>query len=427
MAALCIALLSSHGTRAQPAQSVVALTGVRVIDGTGKAPIDNATLLIENGRIAAVGAAATLRVPKGAARVPLDGKTIIPGLINAHGHVQVEANARLPVHEDLLRRLNIYASYGVTTVVSLGSSARDEAPAIELRNEQRAGRAGGARFYTAGQAVVGRTPEESRAAVDRLAKLGVDFIKLRLNGTASDPSFETFRAQVDQAHVHGLRTAVHIFSLKDAQLALDAGVDIIAHSVRDQDVTPAFIAALERRQVFYVPTLTRDLSVFVYASTPTFFTDAFFLRGAALYGEQITTLSDPARQQRVRADGNAQASKVALVQAKRNLQLLSAAGVAIAMGTDSGAAGNPGRWQGYFEHVELEMMVESGLTPLQTLIAETSAAAQALGLREQGSLERNKHADLIVLNADPLTDIKNTRQIHSVWLAGKQLDLSGIQ
>jgi imidazolonepropionase-like amidohydrolase len=195
--------------------------------------------------------------------------------------------------------------------------------------------------------------------------------------------------------------------------------------VRDQDVTPAFIAALRERKAFYVPTLTRDLSIFVYESTPAFFTDPFFLRGQALYGEQIATLSDPARQQRLRADTNVQASKPALVQAKRNLQLLSAAGVAIAMGTDSGAAGNPGRWQGYFEHVELELMVESGLTPLQTLIAATSGAAQALGLHQQGSLERNKHADLIVLNADPLSDIKNTRQIHSVWLAGKQLDLSG--
>lgn len=415
---LAVAVSSRYPLGQTPTGGAVALTGARVIDGTGRTPLENATLLVENGRVTAIGSAATVRVPAGATRVDLAGKTIIPGLINAHGHVQVEQNSRLPVRDDLLRRLRMYADYGVTTVVSLGASATDEAAGVALRDEQRAGRADGARFYTSGRPVAGRTPEESRAAVDRLAAAGVDVIKLRLNGNANDPDAGTFRAQVEQAHAKGLRTAVHIFNLKDAQMAVDAGVDVIGHSVRDEDVTPAFIAALTSRGVAYIPTLTRDLSAFVYESTPAFFTDPFFLRGRSLYDEQVPMLSEPAYQQKVRADKNAQSIKPALAQANRNLKLLSDAGVLIAMGTDSGAAGNPGRWQGYFEHVELEMMVQAGLTPMQTLVAATSGAAKAMALRNQGSLEPGNLADFVVLNANPLTDIRNTRQIDSVWMSG---------
>ena len=216
--------------------------------------------------------------------------------------------------------------------------------------------------------------------------------------------------------------SVHIFYLKDAKAAIAKGVDIIAHSVRDQDVDQELIAELKRRNVGYVATLTRDLSVFVYETEPEFFRDPFFLRGISAYRKEMELLKDPALQEKTRNSKDAQALKPALQQAIRNLKILSDAGVPIALGTDSGAANDPGRWQGYFEHVELEMMVKAGMTPMQALVAATGGAARVLKLDPQlGTLEPGKYADLLVLNANPLTDIRNTRQIDSVWIAGRRV------
>lgn len=190
---------------------------------------------------------------------------------------------------------------------------------------------------------------------------------------------------------------------------------MFAHSVRDKDVDAPMIAELKRRNVGYIPTLTRELSVFVYESTPSFFSDPFFLRHAAEYRREMTQLSDPAVQAKTRNSQQAQAIKQALVQASRNVKILADAGVPLAMGTDTGAGG--GRWQGYFEHVELELLVKAGLTPMQALVSATGGAARVMKLDgELGTLQPGKWADLIVLNANPLTDITHTRQIESVWI-----------
>jgi len=407
-----------------PPAATVALTGARVIDGTGRAPIEPATLVIENGRIAAVGT--SVAIPAGASRIDLAGKTILPGLVNAHGHLNVDGNTRLPVREHVIERLRVYSEYGVTTVVSLGSTEADEMEGLRVREEQRQGQGqeklGGARFYTAGRNAIGKTPAEARASVARLADLEVDYIKTRLNGRPGDMDSETLGAVIDEAHKRGLRTAIHIFNLRDAKAAVENGIDVIAHSVRDQDVDPGLIAEMKRRNVAYIPTLTRDLSVFVYETEPTFFQDPFFLRGLYAYRTEVDILKAPALQEKTRNSPQAQALKQALKQGIRNLKILSDAGVPIAMGTDSGSANDLGRWQGYFEHVEMEMMVEAGMTPMQVLVAATGGAARALKLdRELGTLEPGKWADLLVLDANPLTSIRNTRQIDSVWIAGRRV------
>ena len=234
---------------------------------------------------------------------------------------------------------------------------------------------------------------------------------------------ETWGAIVEQAHARGLRVSPHIFYLSEAQAAVEAGVDALAHSVRDEDVDEALITAMREGNVGYIPTLTRELSVFTYESTPEFFSDPFFLRGISLYQDQVDVVSDPTYQEKVRNDPVAQSIKEALPQAQRNLKLLSDAGVLIGFGTDSGVpnANTFGRWEGYFEHVELELMVEAGLTPLQAITAATGGSARISQLDRLGTIESGKAADLVVLNANPLEDIRNTREIDSVWIEGRQL------
>ena len=420
------AAFQSSGAQTPAAGGVIALTNARVIDGTGRAPVEQTTILISGGRIAAVGHESAVLIPLGATRIDMSGKTIVPGFINVHGHVQKGSENNLPVRDDLIRRLRLYASYGVTSVVSLDQMPADELEAIRLRDQQSATAPDRTRIYTTGGSVRRlKTAQEGRAAVDRVADLKVDLIKMHYDGPPDGISVETGNAIIDQAHRRGLRAAAHIFYLQEAKDALAGGVDIIAHSVRDRDVDQAFIAEMRRRDVGYVPTLTRELSVFVYESTPDFFTEPFFRRGMSVYGEQVPALSNPAAQEKVRTDKAAQSIKQALAQASRNLKTLKDAGITIAMGTDSGTALNPGRWQGYFEHVELEMMVKAGLTPMEALVAATSNAAHVARLDHVGMIAAGKAADLLVLDANPLQDIRNTRRISSVWIAGRRIQMPG--
>jgi imidazolonepropionase-like amidohydrolase len=406
------------GAAQAPAGGAVVVTGARVIDGTGRAPLERASVVISNGRIDAVGPSGSVKTPAGAAVVDVSGKTVIPGLINAHGHLNADRSDR-PARDRLIGQLRVYADYGVTTVVVLGIDEIQDA--LKLRDEQESGPLNRARVYAAGPSLRDiKTAEEVRSIVDRYADLKVDIVKFHIMGGPKDMTPAVYGALIDEAHKRGLRAASHLFYLNDARGLLAAGVDVIAHSVRDQDVDAALVAAIKQRDVGYIPTLTRDLAQFVYETRPAFFDEPFFTRRLDAYRQQMTELVDPARQERTKASKDAQATKVALQQANRNLKILSDAGVTIALGTDSGA--NVGQWQGYFEHTELEMMVKAGLTPMQALVAATGGAARAMKLdAKMGTLQPGKAADLVVLNGDPLADIRNTRKLDSVWIAGRKL------
>jgi imidazolonepropionase-like amidohydrolase len=404
-----------------PAGATFALTGIRLIDGTGRAAVEGATLLVRDGFIEAAGTQAAVPIPPGATRIDLSGRTVIPGLINAHAHVSADAASARPVREQLTAQLRLYADYGVTTAVVLGAGPADVRDALALRDEQAKGALDRARLYVAAPSIrAASSEEEARQAVNRNANLNVDIIKIHINGNAKDMTPAVYGALIDQAHKHGLRVAAHLFYARDGHNLLAAGVDVFAHSVRDRDIDPQMIAELKRRDVGYIPTLTRDLSVFVYETTPAFFSDPFFLRHAADYDADMKRLSDPALQAKTRSDAQAQSIKKAFEQASRNVKILADAGAPLAMGTDSGAG--DGRWQGYFEHVELELMVKAGLTPMQALVAATGGAARVMKLDAQlGTLEPGKRADFVVLRGDPLSDIRNTRQLQAVWMAGREV------
>jgi imidazolonepropionase-like amidohydrolase len=321
--------------------------------------------------------------------------------------------------DNLLRQLKTYASYGVTTVFSLGD---DQQAAFTLRNEQSQGAALGSRLFLAGPVITGTTPEAAREMTDKVAAMKPDLLKIRVDdnlGSSAKMPEGAWRATVARAKELKLPIAVHVFYLSDAKAAVLAGADIIAHSVRDVPVDQAFVQALTSRNVCYIPTFTREISTFVYGSTPPWAQDPFFVKGAG--AEAAAELADPARQAQVQASGAYKQGlryKDHLEIAKRNLATLVAAGARVAMGTDSGPAG---RWQGFFEHLELEMMVQAGLTPMQALVSATGRAAECHGRSGRfGTLQPGAAADLLVLAANPLDDIRNTRQIKSVWIAGKR-------
>ena len=226
---------------------------------------------------------------------------------------------------------------------------------------------------------------------------------------------EVYTAIIEAAHRHGLPLAAHLFYLDDAKGLLNAGADFVAHSVRDQPVDDELIDLLLEFDVCYCPTLTREVSTFVYETRPDFFDDPFFTAEAA--PAVVAALEDPERQARYRGPGPT-AYKAALEMALRNLKALADDGVTIAMGTDSGP---PARFQGYFEHLELELMAEAGLTPMQILVSATGDAARCLQRDDIGTLQPGRAADFVVVTGNPLADITATRTIESVWIAGNRV------
>src|SRR5262249_10706932 len=272
-------------------------TGLRLIDGTDKAPIANATLTVRDGKVVAVGPAAQIAIPPAAERIALTGKTVMPGLVNAHGHVGNTVGLQQGQYsrDNVLRDLQTYATYGVTTVYSLGD---DQAAGFAIRDAQATPALDHARLFVAGPVLAPKTVDEARKLVADDQALKVDIVKIRVDdtlGTTPKMAPEIYKAVIDEAHKRNLRVAVHLFYLEDAKAVLDAGADFIAHSVRDKDVDDDLVAMLKRRDICYCPTLMREVSTFVYESTPAWFSDPLFLKRAD--AKTIEQLKEPARQE----------------------------------------------------------------------------------------------------------------------------------
>ncbi|MBM4183122.1 MAG: amidohydrolase family protein [Gemmatimonadetes bacterium] len=408
---ITLSSLALAASACTPESSAVAYTGATVWDGTGAASVANATIVVDSGRIVALGA--EVQPPRGATVVELDGKYVIPGLINSHGHVTgawAEAEVTDPV-ERVRGDLLLYARYGVTTVNSLG----DEAPARAARDAASPTDAR-ARILASGPVVAASDPAGARAAALANADAGANWLKLRVDddlGAAQKMPWEAVAAVLEVGRERGLRVATHLFYLDDAKRLLDMGTGMLAHSVRDTDVDADFIDRLRASGVCYVPTLVRDVSTFVYAERPDWFDDPFFVAHAN--PGQLARASDPVFMAAMRESASAAAYRVALGQAQRNLKVLRDAGIPIAFGTDSGPAV---RFPGYFEHMELQLMVDAGLTPAQALESATRVAAECIGMEGIGTLAPGNWADFLVLGADPLQDISATHQLERVYVGG---------
>lgn len=391
-------------------------TGARLFDGTGKPAVENAVLVVRDGKVVAAGPAASVKAPAGLPTVDLKGKTIIPGLIATHVHISDVDGLKPPAYTqaNTQRQLALFARYGITTLWSLGG---EKQPAFQARANQDSAALNRSRIFLSGDVIVGKTPAEARAMVADMAGKKVNIIKIRVDDqlkTATKMSPEIYQAVIDEAHKRGLPVAAHIFYLEDAKGLLKAGVDFIAHSVRDQDVDAEFLSLMKQRNIPYCPTLTREISTFVYESTPKWFSDPFFSREAD--PAVVAQLQEPKRQQAMAQNAAAKAYKAALPTALRNLKKVSDAGIRVMMGTDSGASAN--RFEGYFEHLEMDMMADAGMTPIQILRSATGEAARGMKMTGVGTLTPGNWADFLVLDRNPLTDIRNTKSIAKVYIAG---------
>src|SRR3984957_15766207 len=427
----CVVVLSATSLVAE----IKALKNFTLIDGTGREPVAHAAMILNDGRIEWVGSAAKLKIPPSAEVIDLQGKYVMPGIINLHVHlgatIGLKQSADFFTPENVENDLRTYASYGVTTVLSMGT---DKDSIFKIRDQQRAGRPSETRVYTVGQGFVFKggygglegvnqgvaTVAEVEPAVAAQAAKHVDFIKLWMDdhlGTKKKMPYDIAQAIIEDAHRDHLRVVAHIFYLQDARQLVDYGVDGLAHSVRDKPVDQAFVADMKKHGTWQMAaTLSREGSMFVYGETPSFADDPFFTRSVS--ADVVAKLKSPAYQQTIRSDPDFGQYPAFLRTAEHNLKILADAGVPYGLGTDSGP---PGRFPGYFSHWEMELLVQAGLTPMQVITAATGSAARFLHATDLGTLEANKWADLVVLDKNPLDDIKNSRSIHAVYIAGNRV------
>jgi len=403
--------------RQETIETTLAFTGASIWDGSGRGIIEDGVLLVRDGRVVEVGTGAP---PPGTKAVALDGMWIVPGIINSHGHVSGRW-APDDVHDPADRAagdLELYRRYGITTVVSLGDEPQE---AFALRDSQDEPGLDRARIFVAGPVVADKVPHEAAAQAARNAAAGVDWLKIRVDdnlGTAQKMPWPPVEAVLAIGDDTGIPVATHIFYYEDAMRLIESGSGLIAHSVRDRAVDEAFFDAIKTAGICYVPTLVREVSTFVYAERPSFFDDPFFLEGAKR--SEMERLTHPDYMAGIAASAAAEGYRLALAQAKENLAMLQEAGVPIAFGTDSGP---PGRFPGYFEHMEFGLMSDAGLTPEEILLSATSVAADCMGLSDLGSLEVGKWADFLVLRENPLADIAAMRSLDHVYIAGREAAL----
>ena len=397
--ALAGAFLTPGQVGAQQATGVTVFEGARLIVGDGSAPIENSAFIIQGNRFTAVGRRGQVNVPAGATRVDLTGKTVIPAIIDTHKHPATERAA-------LVGQLQHYAYWGISAVMSLGQDVSDVA--FQVRGETIPN---AARLFTAGRGITmpeeGRTTAphwvttvaEARKAVQDEAARKVNFIKIWVddrNGQYKKLTPELYGAIIDEAHKNNIPVTAHIFALDDAKGLVRAGLDSFAHGVRDKDIDDEFVAMVKQRpNLVLVPNLP-DRGVR---------TDMSWLnrtiKAADLAELQAGATDRPAVQQTFG------------IQA-RNLAKLNAAGMKIALGTDGNAP--------WAAHAEMEDMVAAGMTPAQVIVAATRNGAELLKLTDAGTVATGKSADFVVLDANPLDNITNTRRIATVYLRGAAVD-----
>ncbi len=422
------------------ASTATVYDGGRLIDGTGTPAIEVARLVIDDGAVLAAGPRDEVESPPGAVVVDLTGTTVMPALVNLHGHVGFQRgltyDAGNYTRENVVDHLNRYAYYGVGVIVSLGTDAGDVWS--DIRRDQEAGSLGGARLFTAGRGLArpnagpgaaalrpsayGVTSEEDgRRYVQELAARGVSFVKIWVDdrgGSVEKLEPDLYRPIIDEAHGHGLDVIAHVFYHDDAEELVAAGVDGFAHLVRDREMDDALVAEIVEGGVFVMPNI--GISERGRHTTPPPWL------GTPILAETVApdVLARATDSFATRAMDAAERAARSYEQMERSLAKLHAAGAALVLGSDSGVQDH---FYGFSAHRELELMVAAGLSPMDAIVTATSRSADRLGLDDSGRLAPGARADFIVLDANPLDDITNTRRIADVYLGGTAVDRAALR
>jgi imidazolonepropionase-like amidohydrolase len=430
---------------AQPAGAqTVLFEGARVIAGNGSAVLENATILAERGAITRIARSGEIAAPAGATRIDLAGKTVMPAIIATHVHPGFQSGLTYVAEnfkrETILDDLNRALYFGVSTVMSQGVE-RGEVM-YQIRTEQAEGRLGGARLMLAGRGMGApnagpgnpvyanfayevTTEEQARSNVRELAAKKVDAVKIWVDdrgGRAPKLPISISRAAIDEAHKAGLKIAAHIFYHDDAVALAEAHIDSFAHLVRDKVMSDELIALTIKNKVYVMPNIgSPERGIY---TTPAPWLDEPYLAGL-LRDTVAPEVIERVRNAHVKRDpALAERNSKNYDILKRSVAKLGAAGAYVILGSDTGLEDH---FFGYAEQKEMELMVQAGMTPSQVIVAATSRAAEYLGLTDRGLLAPGKRADLLVLDGNPLDDIRNSRRIAKLYLAGAELDRTALK
>jgi imidazolonepropionase-like amidohydrolase len=431
-AVVLAAILWPIHPEAQVGQAPAAMVfeGARLITGDGSTPIEDSVVVVEQGRFTQVGRRGAVQIPAGAVRVDLKGKTVIPAIVDAHSHIGYQKSTSTSVknytRENILDHMYRFAFYGIAASHAMGSDFGDMP--YELRQEILAGKyPDAARFLSSGRglaplseiddsnmrhaAYVITTEEGARADVRELAAHGVTLVKTWVRADPKMPP-SLYGAIIDEAHRNNVRVAVHATELADAKQLLRAGIDVFAHMIEDVDdelielfkqhpnaaVLPALSAP---RLSVYHPYLD-PVDPLLAATVPPMH--------IKMVRDRLTAMTPDALKR----------SQDSFDRLVRGVKRLKAAGVKMGLGTDGG--GQNGGYVGWTAHAELENLVAAGLTPMEVIVLATRDTAEILRIDELGMVARGKSADFVVLDANPLDDITNSRKISRVYLRGHEVD-----